>query len=203
MSVKQIQDTIYSQKQAESPYKLEDALYGLPEIGTNPLKLNADYESDIHGYAIRKFKVKQNKFLTEINKGIQNHYLFNHKSRYNNENDLEIFRVLPEGEDSLHKSIQHLNNYSNRNHIFKDKYYKLKRNEVSKTITSHMKYDCHMYIHPYQVRGLSPREAARIQTFPDDYVFRGSLNYWYKQIGNAVPVKLAEKIAFEIMKYCK
>jgi DNA (cytosine-5)-methyltransferase 1 len=48
---------------------------------------------------------------------------------------------------------------------------------------------------------LSPREAARIQTFPDDYVFRGSLNDWYQQIGNAVPVKLAEIIGNELKKY--
>ena len=53
-------------------------------------------------------------------------YLFNHKSRFNNDNDLEIFRLLPEGENSLHESIQHLSKYKNRNHIFKDKYYKLK-----------------------------------------------------------------------------
>jgi DNA (cytosine-5)-methyltransferase 1 len=78
--------------------------------------------------------------------------------------------------------------------MFKDKYYKLKYNEISKTITSHMRNDCNMYIHPTQPRGLSPREAARIQTFPDDYVFYGPQNSWYQQIGNAVPVKLAELI---------
>ena len=66
-----------------------------------------------------------------------------------------------------------------------------------------MKYDCHMYIHPEQARGLSPREAARLQTFPDEYVFRGSLNDWYQQKGNAVPVKLAEIIAKELMKFYK
>ena len=142
--------------------------------------------------------LKENKFLKDINKNREINYLWNHKSRYNNENDLEIFRRLPEGENSLHESIQDILIYKNRKDIFKDKYYKLKRNEVSKTITSHMKYDCHMYIHPEQARGLSPREAARIQTFPDDYVFRGSLNSWYKQIGNAVPVKLAVIIAKEI-----
>ena len=140
---------------------------------------------------------------TQINKGKEISYLLNHKSRYNNENDLQIFRLLPEGENSLHPSIQELNNYRNRDRIFKDKYYKLKRDEVSKTITSHMKYDCHMYIHPEQARGLSPREAARLQTFPDEYVFRGSLNDWYQQIGNAVPVKLAEIIAKELMKFYK
>lgn len=203
LSIKQIEETILGLKKGVSMYKLEDALYGLPKIGTNPIKLKVDFESEQHGFTLRKYKLIQNEFLREINKGTEISHLFNHRSRYNNNNDLEIFKLLPEGENSLHTSIKHLNNYSNRDHIFKDKYFKLKRNEVSKTITSHMKYDCHMYIHPEQARGLSPREAARIQTFPDSYLFRGSLNDWYKQIGNAVPVKLAEIIANEIMKYYK
>lgn len=199
--IEQIKENLEKHKKKKSVFKLKDALYGLPSIGTNPFKLNIDYESEVHGFNIRKIKVKQNKFLKEINNNAETEYLFNHRSRYNNENDLEIFRLLPEGENSLHDSITHLNKYKNRDHIFSDKYYKLKRDDVSKTITSHMKYDCHMYIHPEQARGLSPREAARIQTFPDDYMFRGSLNDWYKQIGNAVPVKLAESIAREIMNY--
>jgi DNA (cytosine-5)-methyltransferase 1 len=58
-----------------------------------------------------------------------------------------------------------------------------------------------MYIHPTQARGLSPREAARVQTFPDSYFFRGSQNKWFAQIGNAVPVKLAEIIGKSIMKF--
>ena len=45
------------------------------------------------------------------------------------------------------------------------------------------------------------REAARIQTFPDDYIFTGSQNMWYAQVGNAVPVKLAEAIGKGIMKF--
>ena len=58
-----------------------------------------------------------------------------------------------------------------------------------------------MYIHPWEARGLSPREAARIQTFPDDYVFQGAQNSWYAQIGNAVQVKLAEVIGNAMMKF--
>ena len=201
--VENIKKTFGSKKNNNSIYKLSDALYGLPPIGTNPYKLKSEYDSDFHGHTIRKFDTKQNTFLREINKNKDITFLFNHKSRYNNENDLEIFKTLPEGANSLHESIRHLNNYINRDHIFKDKYFKLKRDEVSKTITSHMKYDCHMYIHPEQARGLSPREAARIQTFPDDYFFRGRLNDWYNQIGNAVPVKLAEIIGNELIKYLR
>ncbi len=176
LSIGQIKISLLTKQKTENSYKLKDALFGLPEIATNPLKRNTDYESEEHGYDLRKIMLEQNKFLKEINKNQEISYLWNHKSRYNNENDLEIFRRLPEGENSLHDSIQDILVYKNRKHIFKDKYYKLKRNEVSRTITSHMKYDCHMYIHPEQPRGLSPREAARIQTFPDDYIFRGILN---------------------------
>ena len=54
-----------------------------------------------------------------------------------------------------------------------------------------------------EARGLSPREAARVQTFPDDYFFQGGQNLWYAQIGNAVPVKLAEVIGKSIMYFMK
>jgi DNA (cytosine-5)-methyltransferase 1 len=199
MVIQRFKENIYRQRRVSSKFKLADALFGLPVIGTNPFKLRPGLDSDIHGYTIKKIKIEQNDFMKGVNKEKEIAFLFNHKSRFNNENDLNIFRLLPEGENSLHESIQKLSNYTNRNHIFIDKYYKLRSNEVSKTITSHMKFDCHMYIHPTQERGLSPREAARIQTFSDDYVFRGSLNDWYKQIGNSVPVILAETIANELM----
>jgi DNA (cytosine-5)-methyltransferase 1 len=60
-----------------------------------------------------------------------------------------------------------------------------------------------MYIHPNQSRGLSPREAARIQTFPDDFFLRGSQNNWFAQVGNAVPVKLGEIIGKQILEHLK
>lgn len=101
----------------------------------------------------------------------------------------------------MHDSIADIMPYSRRNNIFKDKYFKLDENQICKTITSHMKFDCNMYIHPWEARGLSPREAARIQTFPDDYVLTGAQNLWYAQVGNAVPVKLAKAIGVGIMKF--
>ena len=120
---------------------------------------------------------------------------------YNNERDIEIYRRLPQGANSLHESIADIMPYSRRNDIFKDKYFKLDETQICKTITSHMKFDCNMYIHPWEARGLSPREAARIQTFPDDYILTGAQNLWYAQVGNAVPVKLARAIGVGIMKF--
>ena len=54
--------------------------------------------------------------------------------------------------------------------------------------------------HPLEIRPLTIREYARIQTFPDDYIFTGSLTSQYKQIGNAVPVELANRIGLAIKK---
>lgn len=58
-------------------------------------------------------------------------------------------------------------------------------------------------IHPNRQRRMSVRECAIIQTFPNDFIFYGSLGNMYKQIGNAVPVLLAQKIAKEIFKELK
>lgn len=199
--IERIKENLKSFKSTK--FKLVDALFGLPIIGTNPNKLNTNYESEQNGYTFVKKNVPVNDFIRKINYNLNFEYVLNHKSRYNNDNDLKIFSALPEGENSLHPSIREFIKYKNRDHIFKDKYYKLKHDEVSKTITSHMRFDCHMYIHPTQARGLSPREAARLQTFPDHYFFRGTLNSWYKQIGNAVPVKLAKAIGDQIITFYK
>lgn len=201
MFIERVHQEILKKKKLKSRFNLGDALFGLPAISTNPEFRNPDIDGEAHGFTIKKRTVPTNAFLMQINNQTNSPYLFNHKSRYNNENDLEIFKRLPQGENSLHESIQGLSKYKNRDHIFFDKYYKLKSTEVSKTITSHMRHDCHMYIHPTQARGISPREAARIQTFSDDYLFRGTLNSWYKQIGNAVPVKMAEAIGQELIKF--
>lgn len=182
-------------------YVLENAIADLPPLGINKFKNKSSIENDDVGYTKRFYVYPQSEFCEYINNGKIISQVYNHKNRYNNERDINIYTRLPQGANSLHESIEDIMPYKSRNHIFKDKYFKLKMSEVCKTITSHMKFDCNMYIHPTQPRGLSAREAARVQTFPDDFVFTGSQNSWYLQIGNAVPVKLAKVIGEEIIKW--
>lgn len=183
-------------------FVLKDAIGDLPILQVKKEKNNRVLENKEIGYTFHTYDFIDSEYGKYINKRIVQ-YIFNHKNRYNNERDVEIFSRLPQGANSLHESIKDIMPYSRRNHMFSDKYFKLNENHVCKTITSHMKFDCNMYIHPTQSRGLSPREAARVQTFPDDYYFRGPQNKCYAQIGNAVPVKLAEVIGAEIIKYIK
>lgn len=182
-------------------FVLHDAIADLPELKPNRNRNRPDLENEEIGFREKEFHYHSTEFNRFINSDKVVDKLYNHRNRYNNDRDIEIYTRLPQGGNSLDPSIKDIMPYSSRNHMFKDKYFKLVNNEICKTITSHMKFDCNMYIHPTQSRGLSPREAARIQTFPDDYVFYGASNNWYKQIGNAVPVKLAESLGRAI-KLC-
>ena len=187
--------------QYKNHFSLGQAIENLPKLKSKKIKNNNKIESEDYGFKLRKFKLDRNQFDLFINGGKTFPYLLNHKNRFNNDRDIEIFSRLPQGANSLHESISDIMPYYRRNHIFKDKYFKLSENKICKTITAHMKFDCNMYIHPNQARGLSPREAARVQTFPDSYFFRGSQNKWFAQIGNAVPVKLAEIIGNQIIQH--
>ena len=184
-------------------FTLKDALEGLPHLEARPEKNKGELEDIRYGLTEREFDYPDTDFYHFINGERQISTLYNHKNRYNNPRDIEIYRRLPQGANSLHESIKDIMPYGRRNDIFKDKYFKLQEDQICKTITSHMKFDCNMYIHPWEARGLSPREAARIQTFPDDYVIKGAQNQWYAQVGNAVPVKLAEAIGGSIMEFLK
>ena len=83
---------------------------------------------------------------------------------------------------------------------FKDKYRRQNAGKSSTTIFAHLEKDGNRFIHPTQARTYTPREAARIQSFPDDFVFEGPMSKKFKQIGNAVPPLLAHNVALCVNK---
>jgi len=128
-------------------------------------------------------------------------FVYNHGARYQNERDLELYALLKPGEDSVHAIERYgredLMRY--RRDVFDDKYARLRGNYPSKTIVAHLAKDGNGYIHPVQTRSITPREAARLQSFHDRYVFCGSPSDQWVQIGNAVPPVMAQAIAGSFM----
>ena len=195
--------TIESQK-GDKQYTLWDAIGDLPVLEAKTQKNSTWLENAKWGYTISKKPIVSSEYSKKINYDIEIDVpVLNHKSKYNNARDIEIYGLLQQGEKSDAESIQKINPYKNRADIFRDKFDKLVADEPCKAITAHMYYDCNMYIHPNQARGLTPREAARVQGFPDDYFFLGSPNEWYRQIGNAVSPLMARVLAKSLNKVLK
>lgn len=110
--------------------------------------------------------------------------------------DMEAFSLLGEGQTYIDLP-ERLRRY--RSDVFTDKYKRLAWGELCRSITAHIAKDGYWYIHPDQHRTLSIREAARVQTFPDSFQFAGTQTHRYRQIGNAVPVKLGRVVGEAIL----
>lgn len=118
--------------------------------------------------------------------------VFDHITRPVREDDLRAFELM----DTTTRYSDLPDNVKRyRDDIFDDKYKRLDENDLSRTITAHIAKDGYWYIHPRQNRTITVREAARLQTFPDWFRFAGPPSAAFRQIGNAVPPLLAERLA--------
>jgi DNA (cytosine-5)-methyltransferase 1 len=173
---------------------LKDLFSDLPKI-----------KSGEGSFGIVKYAKRTTNYLekTQIRNCID--FTTQHIARQNNENDLEIYRIAVEKwvndkkrlnyAELPERLIKHSNTKS-----FTNRFQVVNHLGISHTVVAHICADGHYYIHPdlKQNRSITVREAARIQSFPDDYFFEKSRTTAFKQIGNAVPVLMAEGIAMKI-----
>lgn len=154
---------------------------------------------------VSKYVKNTNTYLesTGIRNGID--FTTQHIARFNNDNDLKIYRIAVEKWISENKRLNYaelpkeLIKHSNTK-TFSNRFQVVNHKGISHTVVAHICADGHYYIHPdiNQNRSITVREAARIQSFPDDYFFESSRTAAFKQIGNAVPVLMAKGIADKI-----
>jgi len=135
--------------------------------------------------------------------------LIQHKARMHNETDREIYRRAIKLWNKKKRRIKYkdlpekLQKHKNKK-SFNDRFKVVAGDlKASHTIVAHISRDGHYYIHPdlKQARSLTVREAARIQSFPDNFKFEGSRTAQYVQVGNAVPPLMAEGIAARIKEF--
>lgn len=127
-----------------------------------------------------------------------------HRPRFHNDRDIKVFRewVLKKmNKKPMTERIQFYNELLKKNSKHA-KYRNLEWDKASQTIVAHLYKDGLMFIHPdaEQARSITVKEAALIQSFPQDFEFNESMGYNYKMIGNAVPPLMAEKIALAVHK---
>lgn len=156
-----------------------------------------DLEDDKDGIRIER---KEN--LNELAAALRNaEVLRNHIVTKTTDTAMERFRALKQGQNfhALDESLK-MNTYTDAARTQNTIYLRLNYDEPSGTVVNVRKS---MWIHPTQDRAISVREAARLQTFPDSFVFCGSKDKQYQQVGNAVPPIMAKSIARKLAKILK
>ena len=161
-----------------------------------PVEPGQDASTDSFNYPC------DNEFLKRIGRpGI--HPLFDHIARRHNDLDRERFQVMIHNHWTFGQLRREMPQYEHEHaRVFDNSYVVQWWDLPSKTILAHIHKDGFQFIHPdeAQRRTFTVREAARIQSFPDDFEFKGSRGEKYKQIGNAVPPLFAEALAKSIKK---
>ncbi|MED5018459.1 DNA cytosine methyltransferase [Paenibacillus chibensis] len=133
------------------------------------------------------------KYLQADREKVQNHIMTDTR-----ETALQRFKVLQPGQNFHHLDESYKLTYSNPKRTQNTVYLRLNYNTPSGTVLNIRKS---MWIHPVKNRAVSIREAARLQTFPDSFVFMGGKDAQYQQVGNAVPPLLGRAVAEQLLFY--
>lgn len=182
---------IERRKGLEKFISVKEAIGDLP-----PVEPGEDASTDTYNYPCN------NTFLKRIgNVGV--YPLMDHIARKHNALDRERFAVMIRNRWTFGQLRKEMPQYEHEHaRVFDNSYVVQWWDLPSKTILAHIYKDGFQFIHPdgNQARSFTVREAARIQSFPDDFEFAGSRGEKYKQIGNAVPPLFAEALAKSIKK---
>lgn len=168
-------------------YTIGDLFYDLPSLQAG--EINNSYKSKPNK-CLKDLKIRNNTWNT----------LTYNMSRPLNNNDREIYKLYIKNKTLKYKDLPPKLIKHNNKDSFNDRFKVVENDKACHTVVAHISKDGHHYIHPdiKQCRSLTVREAARIQSFPDDYYFESSRTSAFKQIGNAVPVFMADQIAQKI-----
>ena len=186
-------------KRAIIEASLWDAIGDLPALKAGEGEEIAEYDrlhrfkmlgSMTSDYLFNVLEVKKAKHLTA------------HRARPHSARDLRDFKRLKEGESSaeaMRRGVEFEFPYDKSS--FKDRYTRQHRRRPCSTIVAHLAKDGLMFIHPTQNRTLTPREAARVQSFPDWFQFPVARTHQFRVIGNAVPPLVGEAVGNAVAKY--
>lgn len=178
-------------REEKSPWNtVADAIIDLPPVV--PYGKNKPPKSEADEYTADPITTYQE--WSRHNSGDK---LDSHVCRGHNMRDLTIYKILGEGVSYKIGDLPD-EHQPYRTDIFPDKIKKQNPCEPSSTVVAHIHKDGHMFVHPREARSITVREAARLQSFKDNFEFPVSRTSAYKQVGNAVPPLLAQGIAESI-----
>jgi DNA (cytosine-5)-methyltransferase 1 len=182
---------------------LGDAILDLPNLQAGEGEYQVPYDSRRRSQFLdgRRDDYRRN-YLENIAEVAAAPAIYNHVARPHSARDLRDFARIPEGSSSaeqMRRGVKFEFPYDKTS--FKDRYTRQHRNQPCSTIVAHLSKDGLMFIHPVQNRSLTPREAARVQTFPDWFVFPEARTHAFRLIGNAVPPLIAEAVGRAIRRF--
>jgi len=174
-------------KPQDSHVTVGDALADLPPLVNGQMLAEAEYTisfAEASDYA---------KLMRKNSQSAKQNFV-----SLNNELVIQRYNYIPQGGNWRNIPDELMTNYADKSRCHSGIYKRLREDAPSVVISNYRKS---MLIHPTQNRGLSVREAARLQSFPDDFIFQGPHMSIQQQIGNAVPPLLAKAVFDQILSY--